>query len=225
MGEWQTYRLEDFIPFTAEVYFRLTERVNEAFWPLHLLTVALGAAALVFALRGRPRITLILLAPAWLSSGIIFHFNYYAEINVLARYFGWAFLAQAVLLLAIAAFARPDRTHNRTAGTSTWIGTAVAIAALLAYPLIAILTGAGPTRAETYGLHPDPTAITTLGIVLIALHGKSAWATLAIPFAWCAITTATLIPLQAAWAILPLLAGIVVTATTAARSIASTPRR
>jgi len=34
-------RLQDFIPFTAEVYFRLLERVGEAFWQQQLLTLAL----------------------------------------------------------------------------------------------------------------------------------------------------------------------------------------
>lgn len=45
MNGWQTYRLEDFIPFTPEVYWRLLERINEAFWPLHVLAVAIGLAA------------------------------------------------------------------------------------------------------------------------------------------------------------------------------------
>lgn len=55
MNGWQTYRLEDFIPFTPEVYWRLLERINEAFWPLHVLAVAIGLAALLLALRGNRR--------------------------------------------------------------------------------------------------------------------------------------------------------------------------
>ncbi|AHE99947.1 hypothetical protein [Thioalkalivibrio paradoxus] len=52
MNGWQTYRLEDFIPFTPDIYWRLLERINEAFWPLHVLAVAIGLTALLLALRG-----------------------------------------------------------------------------------------------------------------------------------------------------------------------------
>ena len=65
MNEWTSYRLQDFIPFTAEVYFRLLERMRETFWPLHLLTLALGATTLVLALKHRPRLACLLLAPLW----------------------------------------------------------------------------------------------------------------------------------------------------------------
>ena len=32
IADWASYALADFIPFTAEVYARLVERVNEAGW-------------------------------------------------------------------------------------------------------------------------------------------------------------------------------------------------
>lgn len=204
MSDWQTYRLEDFIPFTPEVYWRLIERINETFWPLHVLTFALGIAALVLALRGKSRIALVLLAPVWLTSGIIFHLTYYAELNWAAPWFGRAFIAQAAVLLVIAAFTRRNKAHQRANKATIWIGTTIATLALLAYPLIAAIPGPGPTHAETFGLHPDPTAIATLGILLIALRGMAAWLAILIPFLWCLITTLTLIPLEAAWALLPL---------------------
>lgn len=204
MSDWQTYRLEDFIPFTPEVYWRLLERINETFWPLHILTIALGIAALLAALCGNPRIALILLAPAWLTSGAIFHLTYYAELNWAAPWFGRAFITQTAVLLVIAAFARRNKAHQRANKATTWIGTTITILALLAYPLIAATLGPGPAHAETFGLHPDPTAIATLGILLIAMRGMAAWLSILIPFLWCLIATLTLIPLEAAWAALPL---------------------
>lgn len=189
-----SYRLEDFIPFSPEIYWRLIERINEAFWPLHILTVALGIAALILALRGNTRVALALLVPAWLSSGIIFHFNYYAELNWAAPWFGWGFIAQAALLTAVAAFKGTPPGDGHSGRLTIWMGAAIAIGALLAYPLIA---------AETYGLHPDPTAIATLGILLTALRGASAWLAFTIPFLWCLVASLTLFPLDAAWAWLP----------------------
>ena len=70
MSDWQSYRLEDFIPFSPEVYFRLVERINEAWWPLQFLALGLGLAALAAAWRGRVRVALVLLAPAWAASGM-----------------------------------------------------------------------------------------------------------------------------------------------------------
>lgn len=201
MSDWQSYRLEDFIPFSPEIYWRLIERTNEAFWPLHILTVVLGVAALILALRGNTRVALALLVPAWLSSGIIFHFNYYAELNWVAPWFGWGFIAQAALMTAVAAFKEAPRGNGHSGRFAIWMGAPIAIGALLAYPLIA---------AETYGLHPDPTAIATLGILLTALRGVRASFVLTIPFLWCLVASLTLISMDAAWDWLPATVAVIV---------------
>jgi hypothetical protein len=217
MNGWQTYRLEDFIPFTPDIYWRLLERINEAFWPLHVLAVAIGLTALLLALRGNKRVALALLAPAWLTSGIIFHWTYYAELNWAAPWFGWAFIAQAALLLAVALFAGSSRTHEPSKGLSNWIGATVAMASLLGYPLIAATIGPGPSQAETYGLHPDPTAIATLGVLLILLRGPSFWLASVIPILWCVIGSLTLVAIDASWALIPLAAAIIIAGTSIAR--------
>jgi len=224
MSAWHTYRLEDFVPFTPDIYWRLLERVNEAFWPLHILAVAIGLTALLLALRGKKRLALALLAPAWLTSGILFHFTYYAELNWAAPWFGWSFIAQASLLLAFAFFAGPIKPQATSKGLSTWIGTTVAVVSLLGYPLIAATLGPGLTHAETYGLHPDPTAIATLGVLLIALRGPTLWVTMLIPIVWCVLGSLTLIAIDATGALIPLAAVIIIAGTSAARSIKSVPR-
>ena len=201
--DWQTYRLGDFLPVTPEVYWRLIERVNEAWWPLQLLTLALGLAALVMALRGNRRIAWLLLAPAWLSSGVIFHLNYYAELNWAASWFGRGFIAQAGVLLALVAFAGPGKVQYQPGTASTAIGAILAISALLAYPLIALTLGGGATHAEIFGLHPDPTAIATLGILLAAHRGPATWLALPIPLLASLLATLTLVALEADWAYLP----------------------
>lgn len=209
MNDWQSYRLEDFIPFSPEIYWRLIERINEAWWPLHVITVALGLVALVLALRGNSRIALVLLAPAWLTSGIIFHLSYYAELNWAAGWFGWAFIVQATLLLSMAAFGAKGGADPRPRKSIIGIGSTIVVLAVPAYPLIAATLGGGVAHAETYGLHPDPTAIATLGVLLITRRGPAAWLAVPIPMAWCLIATLTLIPLNAAWALLPLAMALV----------------
>ncbi len=224
MNVWHTYRLEDFVPFTPDIYWRLLERINEAFWPLHVLAVAIGLTALLLALRGNQRMALALLAPAWLTSGIIFHFTYYAELNWAAPWFAWGFIAQAALLLALAFFAGSSRTQGPSKGLSTGIGATVAVVSLLAYPLIAATIGPGLSHAETYGLYPDPTAIATLGVLLILLRGPSFWLASLIPFLWCVIGSLTLIAIDATGALIPAAAAAIITATSVGRSIRSAVR-
>lgn len=208
MGDWQTYRLEDFIPFTSEVYYRLIERVNEAFWPLHFVAIILGLAALILAWRGRSKIALALLAPAWIFSGIVFHLNYYAEINWAAPWFGWAFLTQAALLLLIAAFRHRQKNPQPAAMVIRLTGAAIAALALVAYPLVAVFHNQGWSQSQSFALHPDPTAVATLGIVLVVLPGGRAWLGLLIPALWCVTTILTLIALGTGWPALPAIIAI-----------------
>lgn len=216
MNDWQTYRLEDFIPFTPDIYWRLLERINEAFWPLHVFAVAIGLTTVLLALRGHKRMALALLAPAWLTSGIIFHLTHYAELNWAAPWFGWGFVAQAALLLALAFFAGSSRPQGLSKGLSTWIGATVAMVSVLAYPLIAATIGPGLSHAETYGLHPDPTAIATLGVLLILLRGPSFWLASLVPILWCVIGSLTLIAIDATGALIPLAAATIIAGTSIA---------
>lgn len=101
MSDWSTYRLQDFIPFSADVYFRLLERMGETFWPLQLLMLVVGAAALFLALANRAQFTCLLLAPLWIFVGVTFFAQRYAELNWAGHYIGRAFLAQAAILIMI----------------------------------------------------------------------------------------------------------------------------
>lgn len=115
---------------------------------------------------------------------------------------GWiSFLAHLLFICEFGVAKASDQGPRRA---RTWIGAIIAAGALLLYSFGAVTLGAGATHAETYGLHPDPTAIATLGIVLIALRGAAAWLSLLIPYLWCLAATLTLVAVDAAWAWLPL---------------------
>lgn len=70
MNGWTSYTLQDFIPFTADIYFRLIERMSETFWPLHLLTLLLGVAAVWLAFKNHSRLACLLIAPVWAFVGL-----------------------------------------------------------------------------------------------------------------------------------------------------------
>ena len=62
MEELFTYSLNDFFPLTPEVYGTLIVRLNEEVWPLHIVALSLGVAAMVAAVRNHMRPVLIILA-------------------------------------------------------------------------------------------------------------------------------------------------------------------
>lgn len=193
IDDWRSYRLEDFIPFTPEVYFRLIERVNETWWPVQLLALALGLAALILAVRGNARWALALLAPAWAFSGIVFHLHYYAEINVAATWFGYLFIAQAVLLLALAAtMGKPDPSSH-PGRWRTVTGVAITVVGLLPSSLVSLARSENWSQSEFFALHPDPTALATIGLVILCLRGLKTGLAALIPIAWAAISILTLI--------------------------------
>jgi len=200
MNTWSSYALQDFIPFTADIYFRLLERMSETFWPLHLMTLALGVAAVWLALNNRARLASVLIAPVWGFVGFAFFIQRYAELNWAGAYIGYCFLAQAtlLLLLALIGVALDSNPRKRPA---TFIGVVIALVGLIGLPFIAPYTGGSWFQAEVFGIHADPTAITTLGLVLIMFRGWALWLIAIIPVLWLLVSGLTLLVLDATAAI------------------------
>jgi len=188
----------DFIPFTAEVYFRLIERVSEDWWPLHLLTLGVGLAVAGLAWVGRVRFAGSLLAAALGWVGATFLIGEYAQLNWAGAWFGWAFLAAAMLLFVL------SQPGSATPPGHTCVprlaGLALVVLGVPAYPVIALLAGRGWSHAEVFGIHPDPTAVAALGIALIMLRGWRLWIAAVVPAVWCLVSALTLQVLQAPWA-------------------------
>jgi len=196
MNTWSNYTLQDFIPFTADIYFRLLERMGETFWPLHLLTLALGVAAVWLALKNRARLASVLIALVWGFVGFAFFIQRYAELNWAGGYIGYFFLAQTILLLFIALIGVGLDSNPRKRPV-TVIGVVIALVGLIGLPFIAPFTGGSWFQAEVFGIHADPTAITTLGLVLIMFRGWPLWLIAIIPALWLLVSGLTLLVLDA----------------------------
>ena len=167
MGEWWTYRLSDFLMFSPETYWRLVELYNRDFWPLHLPLLAAGLAALWLAATRRVqtfRGIAVGLAAVWWWVGWAFLRERYATINWAAQYVALAFAVQAVLLLIAGLTCR--QTHTPSGAAVRTLGGLLAVAGLL-YPLLGLAAGRPWVQAEVFGMAPEPTALFTLGLLLL----------------------------------------------------------
>ncbi len=197
-SEWWTYHLRDLLLFTPRTYYRLFELYNAAIWPAQLVALLLGAVLLALARRssaGSGRALAGILAAGWLWVAIAFHAARYATINTAAVYLAWMFGLEAALLVGLGvvggrlAFGWPADAAGR-------IGLAMFVFALVVEPLAAPLLGRGWKAVEIFGLAPDPTAVGTLGLLLL-VRGRGRWLAMIVPVLWCVITGATLSTMKA----------------------------
>jgi hypothetical protein len=167
MSEWWTYTLSDFLMYAPRTYWRLVELYNREFWPLHLPMLAAGLAALWLAhtRAGRAWRAIVLgLAAVWAWVGWAFLWERYATINWAAQYVAIAFSVQAVLLAGMAL--RPRQTAPLPGAGARGAGALLAAAGLL-YPLVGLALGRPLGQAEVFGMAPEPTALFTLGLLLL----------------------------------------------------------
>lgn len=207
MSEWWTYSISDFLLFSPGTYYRLLELYNRAVWPAQL--AGLGAGLAIVALLAldeipRRRVVSGLLALAWGFVAVAFHYERYAQINWAAPWFALAFALEAVLFVLVGIVAGSLRwTPPRGAGFV--IGLALVAAAVVGYPLLALLAGRPWSTTEIFGVAPDPTAIATAG-ALALVRGKVRWLLLVVPLAWCGVTASTLWAMHAPEALVVALA-------------------
>jgi hypothetical protein len=187
MLDW-SYRLSDFLLFSPRVYWRMFELHNAARWPLPLVTLAFGIAALVLAIlrpRQSGRWIAILLAILWAWVGWSFVWERYATINWTAAYIAPLFAIEALVLILFLNRLSFDARSVRG------IGGVLLVVLGLGYPLLAPVLGRPWRGAEIFGMAPDPTAIATLGFLAMA-RGKFMLPLYPVPVLWCLMSGLTL---------------------------------
>lgn len=194
MSEWWTYSLSDLLMFSARTYYRQFELMNRDWWPLQLLALGAGAVILggITHLRlANSRIAFALLGAVWLWVGWAYHLERYADINTGAPYFATAFFLQAGLhaWMAWKAPLKPEILTPAVGGAFPLV-----LLVLAGYPFLAPMAGRSWWQAEVFGFAPDPTAMVTLGVLMF---WRAPWPLWMIPLLWCALTTATMLELDA----------------------------
>ena len=160
--------------FTVEQFLGVFERYNEALWPTQIVAYAVGVAFVVLALTKWKRASAVIfgaLAVMWAGMAVGYMWTFFADINPAAKLFGAIFLAQAVLL-AVMAVRERNVAYGRERDARMWVGLALIVYAMVAYPLLGMAFGHSYPRAPMFGLVPCPTTIFTFGMLLLAARPK-----------------------------------------------------
>lgn len=210
MGAWSTYRLSDFLLFSPQTYYRLFELYNQNIRPAQIVSFLLGLVILWLLYRGdrHGRWIAAILAAYWLWIAVAFHWLWYKSINWAAAYFAGLFVIEALLLIW-AGIIRDRLRFDAVQPLFRRAGTAIFLFALLLQPLIGPLAGRAWTQVQVFGVAPDPTAVGTLGILLVPDH-RIHWGLMIMPLLWCIISGATLWAMESPDALLlPVTGGLV----------------
>ena len=117
------------------------------------------------------------LALVWLWVAWAYFLERYETINWAASYFAAGFAVEAALLVWVGGFRQVSFRLSQDASRA---GLAISAFAMFLYPLIAPALGRPWMQSETFGITPDPTAIATLGILLLE-RGRFRWELSVVP--------------------------------------------
>lgn len=188
MEDWLSYSLSDLVLFSPTTYFRLYELHNAALWPLQLIMVAVAFALLLLTRQKAPgsgRKIGLILGLLWMVVAWWFMYKHYGQINTAAPWISIIFSVEVLALLggAIIASTSLDRIAWQSV-SEAWPGLMLFLYALLVHPMVGLLSGRPWNGMELFGIAPDPTAIGTLGILLMG-RGMGLRLLALIPLLWC----------------------------------------
>lgn len=189
MSEWWTYSLGSFLMFSPQVYYRLFESLNRAWWPLPLVALALGVLMLGLILLRHPqsgRIIALLMGGASLFVAWAYFAQRYADIHLAGQLFAATFALQGLLVWWLGA--RRARFMPGS-GPAVAAGRVLLGVAVIGWPLLALNRDRGWQQAEVFALAPDPTAAAMLAVLLVC---GGHWLLGLVPVLWLLFSAATL---------------------------------
>ena len=186
----QSFSLRDLLIFSPESYFQLFEISNRALWPFQLPLLLLFTLALVLIYK-RPRFTSKLIH-SWLGFIWFFvaywYFNvHYSQISTYAHYLAYAFYVEAFLLFITAFVSRNDAINFDQTDYQKLLlilGVGLITYGLIIHPIMSLLIwNQSLIRAELFSIAPDPTAIASIGFILL-FPVKGSLVLIIIPILW-----------------------------------------
>ena len=128
------------------------------------------------------------MAAGWLWVAIGWHFLVFAGLNFMAPLYGAAFLGEGMLLVWSTWRGRLAFRFRRD--PCGWVGLALAVVAVAGYPWLDWFAGLDWAAVRVAGLAPCPTALLTIGLLLLA-DGRKPLLLLLIPVLWTLVAGAT----------------------------------
>jgi hypothetical protein len=156
------------ITFTLQEFLDMIAHYNTTFWPMAIVTYALGLVAVISAFSNRSyasRLIAGVLAFFWLWVGIVFNGLVFSELSNSSIAFAVLFVIQG-LLLALAGIYRRDLSFSVKADVYGLVGSLAILYGMVGYPALELLLGRGYPQALLLGLVPCPTISFTLGMLL-----------------------------------------------------------
>ena len=166
-----SYRLEDLLLFSPDVYFQSIAYYNQNIWPVPILGLLMGLAffwLLMTIDRKSSMLAGFILLLGWAWCGGVYHLQFYQQINWMAFYYGWGFVAQSILMFLW--LARNLKQTNHPILNPTWqqrIGQILTGISIFILPLIGLIDGPNIQAGLLFGLSPVPTILATFGLALI----------------------------------------------------------
>jgi len=157
------------LPFTADQFFDVFARYHAGVWPAPVVLTGLAALALGLVFWPAPaagRWIAAILALLWAWMALAYHLAYFAAVNPAARLFAALFLLGATGFAWVGVVRRRLR-FAPTSAARGWVGAALLLYALVAYPALSQFLGHRYPALPTFGL-PCPTTIFTIGLLMLA---------------------------------------------------------
>lgn len=162
------------LPYSTDAWLQAVARMNAELAIFVAIAMLLGV--FVLALTWWPaladhkgpkaidRRVCLTLAAGWLAAGAVFYGQYLEPLFFAAPWFMAGYLAQAIILLALAIYyPLPAAPH---VNTLVWLGRLAMLYALVVLPLLDLLLGPGWPAVRFLGLAPEPTVLFTSGWLL-----------------------------------------------------------
>lgn len=191
------------LPFTRAEFFEVFAAYNAVTWPAAIAAYPLAFAALLLAWCGAARsgrLVGFILALMWAWVGLVYHGVYFSQINPIAYAFVAIFVVQA-LLFAIHAVRSGGFQFTRRSRWRAIVAAAMVVYAMLAYPLIGLLSGERLAELPLFGVAPCPLLIFTFALMILA--ARVPWWLWIVPLLWSAIggSAAVLLAVPQDWAL------------------------
>jgi hypothetical protein len=174
-------------PFTTEQFFNVFEKYNSTVFPLQLIIIVFGIAALFLLHSGysfKNKLIGSYLGLLWIWMGLVYHILFFTEINKAAFVFWGIFIFQGILIL-INTFIKDRLNFTFSLTAEDYIGYFLILFGLIIYPVIAYLAEGSYGRTIALGL-PCPSVIFTFGFLLLT-NKKLPKYLLIIPTLWAVI--------------------------------------